>query len=102
MINMRLPYLNIKGVLFELIDTLELMGVALNHGEAVFCSVKYLDLIQHFRLTSYKMPFPLNQHIGAPLPIHSKSGRLLLIGVCVNNQGEPDCFDVLCGKGVHV
>ena len=45
----------------------------------------YLDLLQHFMPTSFKVAFSVGHNLGAPLPIHSESCCLLLIGVGVDN-----------------
>ena len=82
-------YLSIKRILLKLVDTLELMGVTLDHREAILVSFEDLYLVQHFRFAPFKIAFPLDYNIGAPFPIYSKPRCLLLISICVNDQGKP-------------
>ena len=50
-----------------------------------FLTCFYLDLVKHFIPTFSKVAFSVGHNLGAPLPIHSESCCLLLIGVGVDN-----------------
>ena len=90
-----MSYLSVKGVLFQLVDTLELMSIALHHVKRVLISFEDFCLIQFLKSTSFEISFPPDQHISHPFPFHSKPGRFLLIRVGVHHQRKPQSADVL-------
>ena len=68
-----LPYLSIKRVFLQLVDTLELVGVALCHNQTVLLSVEEFSLIKKIKSASSEVPFPVDVDIGAPLDAAAKS-----------------------------
>ena len=78
-------YLGVKRISLQLIHTLEIMSVALCHYQTVLVSLEEVSLIQHFVITSSEISLPLHIDKGAPLPIRTKSGGLLLVSVEIDN-----------------
>ena len=71
-------YLSIKRVALQLIDTLELMSIALCHDQTILPSLEEFRLIKYLVSTSGEVPFPVDVDTGAPFPIFTKSGLSLI------------------------
>ena len=95
-------YLSIKRVSLQLIDTLELVSVALSHDQTVLPSLEELCLIKDLISTSGEVSFLVDVDIGAPLNAATKSGCFLLVSVKVDHQGKPDSVDLIHRKGIEV
>ena len=97
-----MSYLSVKGVLFQLVDALELMSIALHHVKRVLISFEDFRLIELLISTSFELPLSLDQHISRPFPLHSQPGCLLLIRVGVHHQRKPQSVDVLLSEGIQL
>ena len=72
-------YLSIERISLQLIHTLKAVNVALCHYQTVLISLEEVRLVQHIVLSSSEAPLFLDIDISAPLPILTKSSRLLLV-----------------------
>ena len=95
-------YLSIERVSLQLIDTLELMSVALSHDQTVLPSLEEFRLIKYLVATSGEVSFLFDVNIGAPLDAATKSGCFLLVGVKVDHQWQPESVDLIHGKSIEV
>ena len=68
-----------------MVDTLELVGVALRHNQAVLPSLEVGSFMKFFLSTSGEVPFPVDIDIGAPLPLYPQPGCLLLVSIGVDH-----------------
>ena len=78
------------------------MSVALCHYQTVLAPLEEIGLVQHFVFTWGGLPFHLHIDESAPLPILTKSGRFLLVGVEIDNQRKPKCFDLMLRKSIEI
>ena len=78
------------------------MSVALRHHQTVLVSPEEVGFVQHFISTSSAVALSLDVDISAPLPIDTKSSCLLLVGVKINNQGKPECVDLILRKSIEI
>ena len=85
-----------------MVDTLELMGVALHHNQTILFSFEQLRLIKYLVSTSPEVSLSLDYNVGAPFNATAKPSCLLLVSVCVDHQGEPQSVDLLHGKSIEV
>ena len=67
-------HLSVKRITPKLKDALELMGVALNHNQAVFYSLEDLSFIQNIKTTYDRVPLTFYPYISFPLKLHSQPG----------------------------
>ena len=97
-----LSYLGIKWISLELIHTLEIMSVALRHHQTVFISFEQVRFVKHLIPSSSEVPLPLHIDKSAPFSEPTKSGCFLLVSVEIDNQGKPECVDLILRKSVEI
>ena len=95
-------YLCVKRISLQLVDTLELMGVALGHDQAVLLPLEHLSLIQHLKPTPCEIPLPFNPYICAPFVDPPQPAAFLLVSVGVDDQGQPDTLDFIFRESIEV
>ena len=78
------------------------MSIALCHNQTVLVSLEEVSLIQHFVITSSEISLPLHIDKSAPLIHPSKPGCFLLVSVEIDNQGKPECLDLILRKSIEI
>ena len=102
---MFLAYLGVKGIPIQLVETLELLAVGLVHGEGVLLALEDLHLVGLLGTAPGEVALHGDGDGGGPLGVGllgSPPRRLLLVGVVVDDQGQPQGADLLVmGAQVH-
>ena len=96
------PHLSVERIFLQLIDTLEIMSVALCHNQTIFLSHEEVGLIKYLMTSQPEVPCSVDNDIGAPFPIHTTSCGFLLVSVEINNQGKPESVDLILRKSIEI
>ena len=94
-------YLRVKRVPFEVVLTLELVGVRLTHDQAVLIAPEDVRLIHDLKTTPAEVSFSLNHNNSLPFPGNAKPCCLLLVGVFIDHLGKPELLNAFLNESVQ-